>query len=130
MNNIVYVLSAAVANFVLGWIWFKTLGKELSFTGGRRREDTRRKDPTPYLIAFIGSLWASYGIFLIMKHIRPQNFTELMTIALGLWVFILVGLGSKHYAFANKSIKRFLYDYGLDLVGVIVMTMILSNIRF
>lgn len=130
MDNIVYVLSAAVANFVLGWVWFSVLGKDLSFAGGRRREDTRRKDPTPYLIAFIGSLWASYGIFLIMKHIRPKDLTELMTIAFGLWVFILVGFGGKHYAFANKSLKKFVIDYGLDLVGVIVMTLILSNIRF
>ena len=130
MNNIVYVLTAAIVNYILGWFWFTVLGKRLSFTGGKRKGDKLKKDPTPYLISFIGSLWASYGIFLIMKHIRPKDFTELMTIALGLWFFILVGLGAKHYAFANKSLKQFCIDYGLDLVGVIAMTLILSNIGF
>lgn len=127
--TIVYVFSAAVVNFILGGIWYAAFGKQWMSAWGLEKDQLNKFDPIPYLVAFIGSLWASYGIFLIIKHIQPKDLTELMTIALGLWLFIFVGMGSKHYAFAQRSLKAFCIDYGLDLIGFIVMTLILSNIQ-
>lgn len=122
------VIAAAVLNFVLGGIWYGVLGKQWMLAWNLDEKSINRKDPQPYLIAFIGSLWASYGLFLIIKHIQPKDLSELLTIAIGTWLFILVGLGSKHYAFARVNIKAFFIDYVLDLIGIILMCVIIAEI--
>lgn len=122
------VIAAAVLNFVLGGIWYGLFNKQWMLAWNLDRETLNHKDPQPYLIAFIGSLWTSYGLFLIIKHIHPKDFAELMTIAVGTWLFILVGLGAKHYAFARVHWKAFLIDYGLDLIGIILMCLVIADV--
>lgn len=119
------VLLAAVINFLLGGIWYALFAKQWMMAWELREEDVNRKDPVPYLIAFIGSLWAAYGLFLIIKHVQPKNLVELLTIGVGSWLFLFVGMGAKHYAFAGRNLKAFLIDYGLDLIGFIVMSLII-----
>tara|TARA_Y100000768_G_scaffold388834_1_gene387725 strand:+ start:33345 stop:33731 length:387 start_codon:yes stop_codon:yes gene_type:complete len=124
----VWVLLAGIINFILGGLWYALLGKQWMSAWGISEKDINRKDPTPYLIAFIGSLWAAYGLFLVIKHIQPKNIEELLTIGVGAWLLLFVGMGAKHYAFAGKSLNAFLIDYGLDLIGFIVMSLIIWNI--
>lgn len=124
---LIYVMTAAVINFFLGGIWYYFFKKPWLLSWNLTEKDLRDKDPKPYLIAFIGSLWAAYGIFLILKHIQPKNTEELITIAIGTWLFILVGFAAKHYAFARVKGKAFLIDYGLDLVGILIMTFIING---
>ena len=126
--EVVYVISAAIVNFALGGLWYTFFSKEWLLAWGLKEESIDKKDPVPYLIAFIGSLWASYGLFLIIKHIQPKNIEELLTIAIGSWLFIFVGMGAKHYAFAGKSMKAFLIDYGLDFFGFVIMSLIIWQI--
>ncbi len=126
-TEVVYVISAAVLNFCLGGIWYTVLGKKWLAAWKLDENDLNPKDPIPYLIAFIGSLWTSYGLFLIIKHVKPNGTAELLSIAIGTWLFILVGTGAKHYAFAGRSFTAFIIDYGLDLVGIILMCSIISN---
>ena len=122
------VITAAVLNFVLGGIWYAIFDKAWMGAWNLDIKKINKKDPKPYLIAFIGSLWASYGLFLIIKHIQPKNLSELMTIAIGTWMFILVGLGSKHYAFARVKGKAFIIDYSLDLIGILIMCLVIAEI--
>jgi hypothetical protein len=122
------VIAAAVLNFILGGIWYGAFGKQWMLAWNLDEKTVNKKDPQPYLIAFIGSLWASYGLFLIIKHIQPKDFSELITIAVGTWLFILVGLGAKHYAFARVNLKAFCIDYLLDLIGITLMCFIIGEI--
>ncbi len=124
MADALWVIAAAVLNFLLGAVWYSVFGKSWLSAWKLGKDDIRPNDPKPYLIAFIGSLYASYGLFLMLKHIQPQDFIEQLTLAVGTWLFIQVGLGAKHYAFARVSGKAFAIDYGLDLVGIILMTFI------
>lgn len=126
--EIAYVMFAALVNFILGGIWYSLLGKQWMQTWGLKEDEINRKDPVPYLVAFIGSLWAAYGLFLIIKHVQPQSLDELLTIGIGSWLFIFVGMGAKHYAFAGKSIKAFMIDYGLDFFGFVIMSLIIWQI--
>lgn len=121
------VISAALLNFCVGGIWYMVFKKQWLAAWNIKESELDPKDPTPFLIAFIGSLWTSYGLFLIIKHIQPKNFSELISIALGAWLLLLVGTGSKHYAFAGKSFKAFIIDYGADLVGIVLMCLIIGN---
>ena len=124
MSDALWVITAAVVNFLLGAMWYSFFGKAWLSAWKLEKKDIRPNDPKPYLLAFIGSLYASYGLYLMLKHIHPQGFVEQLTLAVATWLFIQVGLGAKHYAFARVSGKAFAIDYGLDLVGIIVMTFI------
>jgi len=123
----VMVLSAALINFILGGVWYAVFKKPWLDAFYLNDRVINPKDPKPYLIAFIGSLWTSYGLFVICKHIQPKDSLETLSIALGLWFFIHVGLGAKHYAFAKIKAKGFVIDYGLDLIGLIIMTAMVSK---
>ncbi len=127
MEELLLVLAAAIANFILGTVWYGIYGKNWSKAWRGENNVKVSKDPTPHLVSFIGSLWASYGLFLMIKHIQPRSLAELLTLAIGTWLLIVVGLASKHYSFAGVPLKKFLVEYGLDLVGICVMSIILSN---
>ena len=66
--------------------------------------------------------------FLIFKHIEPNGLDEVLAIAIGTWLFIQVGMTAKHYAFAGKSLKCFMIDHIVDLIGFIVMSLIIWQI--
>ncbi len=126
--EVILVLSAAVLNFFLVALWYGVFGKSWMNSLGISKKGIDNKSPVPYLVAFIGSLWSSYGLFLMIKHIQPRSFTELLTLAVGTWLFIVVGLGAKHYVFAGVRIKAFLAYYIIDLVGIIMACIILYSI--
>lgn len=118
------VFSAAFANFILNCLWCgNCFGKRKRSEGSDI--ESSLKDPIPYLVSFIGSLWASYGLFLVIKHVYPKSIIELLTISIGMWLFIIVGLGAKHYSFQNKKFTDFLKDYSVDLIGIIMMSFII-----
>ena len=125
MSIEVLVLSAGIANYILGWIWYTAFSKSWMHEFKIDEKSFNRKDPKPYLIAFIGSLWSSYGVFLLLKYVNPQNVTELITMAVGTWLLLLVGFAWKHYAFVRRSLKAFMIDYGLNLLGLLLMSFII-----
>jgi hypothetical protein len=127
MQELILVISAAIANFILGTVWYGVFGKNWSRAWRGEKNIKISKDPIPYLVSFIGSLWASYGLFLMIKHIQPRSMAELLTLAVGTWLLIVVGLASKHYSFAGVPLRKFLMEYGLDLVGITLMSVILSS---
>jgi hypothetical protein len=126
--QVILVIAAAFINFTLSAIWYGIFDKQWLSAWDLDDSKVKKMDPKPYLISLIGSLWASYGLFLIIKHIQPKNIEELLTIAVGTWLFILVGLGAKHYSFARVKGKAFVFGYGLDLVGIIAMSFIIAEI--
>lgn len=125
MSDSALVMVAGVLNFFIGMFWYMAFGKAWMKEFNIKEDQVNKRDPGPYLIALIGSLWASYGLFLLVKHIQPKNMLELISVAIGTWLFIVVGLTAKHHAFQGKSVKGYLIDYGLDLVGVIVMCLVI-----
>lgn len=117
-----WVIAAALVNFGLYVLW-RQIFRE-SWLKARRLSDKQavNTDIKSHLVAFIGSLWASYGVFLICKHIEPVRFDQQLTVALGSWLFIQVGMGAKHYSYARLNGKAFALDYGVDLIGFVIIT--------
>jgi hypothetical protein len=122
-----FVLLAALANFLAGGIWYGIFNKQWMHAWKLDQSKVNRADPIPYLIALIGSIWSAYGLFILIKHVRPQSFDETLFVALGTWLFIHVGMGAKHYSFARVKGKAFAIDYGIDLIGFVLMTFIIKS---
>ena len=121
-----WVIGAALVNFALAGIWYVVFGKQWRTAWNLPKSRVEEKDPKPYLVAFIGYLWASYGVFLIVKHIQPQSLIESLTIGVGCWLFIQVGMGAKHYSMARVNGKAFAIDYGLDLISFVIIVLMVN----
>lgn len=114
----IYIIGAAFVSYTVGLIW------NVFFCKFRKDHYDDVKNPQPYLISFIGSLWASYGMFVLIKHIVPKNNLELLAIAVGTWLFVYVGMGARHYCFSTRGYRTFLVDYGQDLISFILISFI------
>ncbi len=92
---------------------------------GLKETDVDKKDPKPYLVAFIGSVWTTYGMLLLIRHIHPNSLSEAFALGVGTWIFIVIGVGAKHYSFAMRSLTAFLIDYLLDLFGLVITSILI-----
>ena len=118
----VYIISAAVLNTVFNGFWVNFIQNKWRSVWSIPPRVNSNNGPTPYLISFIGSLWASYGLFLMIKHIQPRAMDELLTTAIGTWLFVLIAMSAKYYAFEGKRVKELVVDYTQDLISLIVMS--------
>ncbi|MBT4792655.1 MAG: DUF1761 domain-containing protein [Halobacteriovoraceae bacterium] len=121
-TELIFVITAAILNFSLSGLWYIILKKQWLVAWELDETKIDKRDPVPYLIAFIGSLWTSYGMFILLKHLQPKNVSELLTIAIGVWLLIIVGTSAKHYSFACRCVKAFLLDYIPDLIGLVIIS--------
>ena len=117
MTDAFMVIVGAVTYFLASGIYYTLCKSQWLLAWNLTDKHINRKDPIPYLVAFIGSLWTSYGLFIILKHVQPKNMLELMTVAIGTWLFVVVGTSIKHYTFAGVSLKAFIIDYLGDGIG-------------
>ena len=125
--EVIYIISAAVLNTMFNGVWAMFFRNSWRKAWNVPAKADAATGPVPYLISFIGSLWASYGLFLIIKHVHPKSIEELMTIAIGLWLFILIAMSAKYYAFEGRDMKELIIDYSQDLVSLILISYILWN---
>lgn len=117
----IVVIAAGLINYALCCIWYTTIGKKRVNAWKFEEDKVNPRNPIPYLVAFIGSLWTSYGHFILIKHIAPKNMVELLSIVIGIWLLIIVGTAAKHASFAGKGLRATVLDYTIDLIGGCIM---------
>jgi Protein of unknown function (DUF1761) len=124
------VAVAAGANFVLGGVWYAVCGKPWMAALGKRREDFKPKDPTPFLTAAIGSFVNAAALAWLILAI-PACETAAHTAALGglIGVGIVFAAAAKHYAFSGWSGRLLLIDLGLDVIGFTIMGAVIGAMR-
>jgi len=121
------VIGAAFLNFAIGVVWQMAFAKQWRRAWNISEIDSHKHDTESHMISFISSLWVSYGLFVLIKHIHPNGLIEVLFMGIGLWLLVVVGISGKHYSYANKSIKAFLIDYTLDLVGIVIMCLVIAE---
>lgn len=125
MTDAFQVIMGAIGYFFASGFYYLITKKQWLRSWNLDENAVNRRDPIPYLVAFIGSLWTSYGLFTILKHVQPKNLVELMLVSLGTWLFVVVGTSIKHYTFAGVSFKAFLIDYVGDGIGYALICLII-----
>ena len=124
--DLIYVLSAAVVGFIFTIVWRACFSKALANGWKQESSNLNIKCPKYMLISFIGSLWVSYGVFLLIKHIKPNSNLELFTSIFALWFLVLVGLNTKYYVAAKVSSSIcFIHSFG-SLFQLIIVAFILG----
>lgn len=127
MKELLVVFSAAFTNFIYCLIWHVFIRKQKEITSDEISQDFKKKDPSRHLLSFIGALWVSYGMFIMLKHLRPNGNLELFTIAFGTWLLIYIGLGAKHQNLKYISLKKLIFDYTQDLIGLLIITFMIGR---
>lgn len=126
MDDLALVLSAAFFNFMFGLIWHVFIRKQKEISPDEISSELNKKDPSRHILSFIGSLWVSYGMFVLIKHIHPKGTLELLTIVIGIWLLIYIGLSMKHYSLKSKNLIKLVIDYTQDLIGLLIIGFILN----
>lgn len=121
-----YIFLASIIGFIFTIVWRVSFSKAL--TDGWKQESSNMniKCPKYMLVSFIGSMWVSYGVFLLIKHVKPINYLQLMTLIVGMWLLILVGLSTKYYVVARINSKIFFVHSVGNLFHLIITALILG----
>lgn len=130
--NFLAVLVAAVANLLLGFLWYGPLfSKPWMKLMGMTRESMQQGGQSPiiYAVPFIGSLVTSYALALFI------NATGMGTAMGGAGVGLLAGLGflapamGANALFGQKKFALYLIDTGYPIVSLIIAGVILGAWR-
>lgn len=124
--DLMYIFLASIIGFLFTIVWRVSFSKAL--TDGWKQESSNMniKCPKYMLVSFIGSMWVSYGIFLLIKHVKPINYVQLLTLIVGMWLLILVGLSTKYYVIARINSKIFFVHSIGNLFHLIITALILG----
>ena len=126
------IIGAAIVYFALGAFWYGYFGETWLKALHKRKEQLDTRDPTPYLISFLGAVLNAIAIAIVLSWVTPLTETRLLaalvtTLLLGGAVF--AAGSAKHYAFSGWSWKLFAIDLGYDMVGFFLMSLIIAFLR-
>lgn len=124
--DLMYIFLASIIGFIFTIVWRVSFSKALSDGWKQESSNMNIKCPKYMLVSFIGSMWVSYGVFLLIKHVKPINYLQLMTLIVGMWLLILVGLSTKYYVVARINSKIFFVHSVGNLFHLIITALILG----
>jgi hypothetical protein len=125
------IIVAAVADFMLGFLWYskalfgKAWQKHVGFTDEQIKAGAK---PAPFIVSFLLSVFIAFSLSLILHAVGGSFVT-------GVLIGILAGTGIAmatslpEYLYTDRGVKLFLIDYCYRGLGVIVMSIILSAWR-
>jgi hypothetical protein len=131
--NWLAVLAATAVSFLLGGVWYGAFGQTWLEALNRRKEDLP-KGPVPYITAALGSfvnaaMLACFIQWLDHDPERQWNIGHGLALGAATALGFLGASTAKHYAFANWPTKLFAIDFGVDLIGFMLMGAILTAWR-
>lgn len=124
--NFLAVLAAAVANFMIGGLWYSVLfGKAWLAAIGKTEEEVRSEGgaPVAYIVSFIGSLISAFVLAVFMSSTTLQA-------GLGMGFFVWMGFvattNAPPYFYENRNKKLYLIYGAYTLVSFLAMGAILA----
>ena len=126
--NLVAVLLATVANMVLGAVWYGQFGESWLQCINKRKEDLNPSSLLPYIVALVGSLVNALAMAYLFRLAGVETLLRGMGMGAALALFVATATAAKHYAFSGWPAKLLAIDYGVDVVGFMIMGGILTMV--
>ncbi len=132
--NYLAVLVAAIANMVIGALWYSTslFGKRWMELVGIRPEDAEKRAAgarRAYSWMFVASLLMAYALARILWYAKIQSLCGGAAIGLLAWLgFVATTMGA-NYLFEGRPCRLYTINAGYPLVSLIVMGAILAAWR-
>lgn len=121
------VLAAAVANVVLGMIWYgPLLGKQwMKLTGITPSEEEKKQMPKKSLIMLVTSFIMAYVLFHFVAPAESLNMA--LEWAVWLWLGFIGTVSMAGVLWKGESTKLWMLDNGYRLVALLMMTAIVYS---
>ncbi len=124
------VLCAAIAGFVLGFLWYGPLfGKQwmklMKFTP-KSIKKMKLSPMTAMSIGFVGTLVTAYVLAHFVDYLEATTIGAASQMAFWLWLGLIAPLQIGVFLWEGKPFKLFLFNTAFNLVTLIVMSSILA----
>jgi hypothetical protein len=122
---------AAVADFILGFLWYSRplFGKAWQKLVGFSDEEIKAgAKPAPFVVSFLLSLFIAFSLSVLLNA-GSRTFGEGLLIGIFAGIGIAMATSLPEYLYTRRGVKLFLIDYCYRGLGVIIMSAILSAWR-
>ena len=123
MPNINYaaVLTAAVAYFVLGWVWYQLLFRRPVY-----REIAGKVTAADLTITFVRGLVMVLALAALMGRLQVHSWPSVIELAAFLWLGFMATAQLSESLFGGRSYTLYLINTGSPLVSLMIAGTILS----
>lgn len=132
--NLAAVVAAALAYFVIGWLWFSPLMflkpwmEEQGLSMEKMQKDPQRnkKMIKPMVMGLIFALITSYVMAHFVDAMNATNISDGAQLGAWLWLGFVLPVCMGAYMWGGKSLKFSAITASHELAGMAVMAMILA----
>ena len=121
------IIVSAVANMIIGAVWFGVFAKPwLEGIGKTREWAEKNQRPTDYVVAVVNSLLMAFFLANVIAWAGVSGFAGGLMMGLFMWLGFNGFSFASNHAFEGRSIKLWAVNSGTYLVGLMVMGIILG----
>ncbi len=126
--NIWMVAVAGLVYYILGALWYSPLlfAKPWMKLNGYTEQDFQDINAARYIAAFFTSMIMSFVLAQFITHLGNGSIISGIGISLWVWVGFIGTFTLTNYMFSNRPVKLFMIDSGYNLVGLLIMSVIIS----
>lgn len=126
--NYLSVLCAAVASFLVGWVWYSPLlfAKPWMKLLNLKENDLKKEGMMLKMgLTFVASLVMAYVLAHFLQVAGASTVAEALTVGFWAWLGFTLATAAPNYIFTNKPAKLLAIDSGHHLAGILVASVVL-----
>ncbi len=128
--NYVAVLVAAIANMVLGALWYSpgVFGKVWMKATGKTQKDmeaSKKEAPKYYALSFVGSIVMAYVLAVFIQWAQVNSIALAVILGFLIWLGFVLTISLQPLLWEGKKQELFLLNNGYNFVALLVMAVII-----
>lgn len=128
--NILSVIVAAFANFILGFLWYgplfgKTWIKLMKFSEKEMNEAKKKGMAKQLVVSFISSLVMAYILAYFIQVLFYVELTAIIFLAFLIWLGFIATMTLSSVLWEGKSLRLYVLNNSYNLISLILMALIL-----
>jgi hypothetical protein len=123
--NYTAILTAAVAGFAMGFVWYSIFENMWMRALGKSKEELKPR-PQPFIVSIISSLVMAYVLAGLIGHLGELSLMRGMISAAFIWAGFVATAIAVSYAFQGARWSLILIDSGHWLLVLLVMGAIIG----
>lgn len=127
--NLFAVIVAAVAFMILGMAWYSPMlfGKLWMNAMGKTEDEMKNVNPgMSYMAMTVLSLFMAYVLAYVLYLASATDFSKAVVTGFWVWLGFIIPVSATTVFFEGRSLRLFILNAGYYLVGIILMSALLS----
>jgi hypothetical protein len=128
--NYAAILTAAIASWVAGAVWYGVLGKQWMAALGWTREDVGNKTPfVPMAVSFVAEVLMALVLLGVLAHMKATGIQVALMVSGLIWLGFVATTITVNNAFSKRTFMLSLIDSGHWLVVLLIQGLVLGLMR-